>query len=82
MLDRCNRCRTGAPEFNGTLFKNGKVYHRYSCICGNVEMRLINPHGYDLDDPRAVKTIRMTRDYALRMGLMDRREMGWRPVNG
>ena len=81
MLDRCNRCRTGAPEFDGTLFEEGKVYHRYVCLCGNEEKRYVNPYGYDLDDPRAVKTMRLTRDYAIRMGLTDK-GMGWRPANG
>ena len=74
----CNRCRRGAPAFTGTAFIDGKVYQRWVCECGNSEDRLVNPIGYDLDDPRAVKSMLLTRDYGLRIGLYergDRRDM-------
>lgn len=58
MLESCNSCRRGFPEFTGTIFKDGRVYHRYNCVwCGNQEMRLVNPFGFDVDDPRAKKTL-------------------------
>ena len=67
MKSFCNRCRQSIPEFAGTMFINGKVYHRYQCLCGNREDMEVSPFGYDLDDPRAQRTIRMTQDYAERM---------------
>ncbi len=68
MASRCNRCG-GLPEFQGTLFVRGKVYHRFGCTCGNFEEIEVNPFGYDLDDPRAARTARLTPDYRQRMGM-------------
>jgi hypothetical protein len=67
MKTKCNRCG-GIPEFAGTWWKNGSVYHRYQCLCGNAEERLVNPIGYDIEDPRALKTVRYNREWAERMG--------------
>lgn len=71
MKTKCNRCG-GIPEFGGTLFQDGKVFHRYRCLCGATEMRYINPIGYDLDDPRAAKTMILSRDYGQRLGIYER----------
>ena len=62
MLDRCNRCRIGFPEFSKTLFtkKDGKVYHEYVCVyCGNKEYKEVNPFGYDINDPRVKSLVRV-----------------------
>lgn len=68
MKTKCNRCG-GIPEFAGTWFKGGRVYHAYQCSCGMRDEMLVNPIGYDLEDPRALKTIRMNREYMNRIGL-------------
>lgn len=68
---QCNRCRRGAPAFAGTAFVDGNVYHRYQCECGNTEDIYINPIGYDLDDPRAVRSMLLTSDYGRRIGIYD-----------
>ena len=67
-MAKCNRCG-GRAEFQGTRFVQGKVWHRYQCLCGAFEDRYVDPHGYDLDDPRAVRTIRPTPEYLRRVGL-------------
>lgn len=81
MLDRCNRCRRGTPEFAGIAFEAGKVFHIYRCECGNTDKRFIDPYGYDLDDPRAVRAMLPTQDYMKRIGL-DEKNWGWRPAHG
>ena len=84
MIAYCNRCRKGAPAFGGTAYIDGKVYHRWTCECGNTEDRLVDPFGYDLDDPRAVRSMLLTPDYGRRIGLYDRGERAkmnrWEPV--
>ncbi len=67
-LSKCNRCG-GVAEFRGTAFIDGKVFQRWICLCGNTEDRPVSPHGYDLDDPRAVKTMLLNQDYGKRIGL-------------
>jgi len=70
MKSYCNRCG-GIPEFGGTIFERGKVYHRYQCSCGHREDRYVNPIGFDLDDPRAARTVKMNREYGKRIGLYE-----------
>lgn len=69
MADFCNSCRRGLPEFVATGFYKGKVFHRYQCTeCGQIDDRLV-PFGWDMDHPRAIKSMAPTDDYFRRLGL-------------
>ena len=68
IADVCNHCRRGLPMFTGTAFIKGVIYHVYNCTeCGKEAMLKINPHGYDMDDPRAKRTMHLTHYYAARL---------------
>jgi hypothetical protein len=68
----CNICKKGEAEFVGHQFNNNRatifsVYRCYTCgTLHKIEQPPVGPNAFDIDDPRAIRSMLPTDDWVNR----------------